>query len=143
MADTLSVTLTNQLIEIERLSGIVEEFAKRHELPLKAVFEINLSLDELLTNIISYAYEDTLLHPILVTLAVGNGSVTILLEDDGHPYNPFTAPAPDLTLPLQDRAIGGLGVHFVRNLMDAFEYRRERDRNIVALKKILEPTDTK
>lgn len=135
MADKLSVTLTNQLTEIERLAGMVEEFAERHGLPAKAVFEINLSLDELLTNIISYAYEDTLSHPILVTVAVEDRDVAITLEDDGRAYNPFTAPAPDLNLPLQDRAIGGLGVHFVRNLMDAFEYRRERDRNIVFLKK--------
>ena len=135
MADKLSVTLTNQLTEIERLGGMVDEFAERHGLPTKAVFEINLSLDELLTNIISYAYGDNLSHHILVTVAVEDGDVAIALEDDGRPYNPFTAPAPDLNLPLQDRAIGGLGVHFVRNLMDAFEYRRERDRNIVLLKK--------
>ena len=135
MADKLSVTLTNQLTEIKRLGGMVDEFAEKHGLPAKAVFEINLSLDELLTNIISYAYEDNLSHHILVTVAMEDRDVAIALEDDGRPYNPFTAPAPDLNLPLQDRAIGGLGVHFVRNLLDAFEYRREQDRNIVLLKK--------
>ena len=135
MADTLSVTLTNKLTEIERLGGMVDEFATRHALPMKAVFEINLSLDELLTNIISYGYEDNLSHDILVTMAVEDGEVAIALEDDGRAYNPFTAPAPDLERPLEDRVVGGLGVHFVRNLMDAFEYRRVRDRNIVLLKK--------
>jgi anti-sigma regulatory factor (Ser/Thr protein kinase) len=114
---------------------MVDEFAERHALPTKMVFEINLSLDELLTNIISYGYENNLPREIVVTMAVEDGNVAIALEDDGRAYNPFTAPAPDLERPLEDRAIGGLGVHFVRNLMDAFEYRRERDRNIVLLKK--------
>jgi sigma-B regulation protein RsbU (phosphoserine phosphatase) len=135
MGDILSVTLTNQLAEIERLAGMVEEFAQRHGLPTKALFDINLSLDELLTNIMSYAYDDSRPHDILVTMAVEQGDVAIALEDDGRAHDPFTAPAPELDLALEDRAIGGLGVHFVRNLMDAFEYRREGNRNIVLLKK--------
>jgi anti-sigma regulatory factor (Ser/Thr protein kinase) len=138
MGEKLSVTLTNQLAEIERLAGTVEEFAQQQQLPTKAIFEINLSLDELLTNIMSYAYDDRQPHAILVTLAVEPGHVAIALEDDGRPYDPFTAPVPELDRPLEDRAIGGLGVHFVRNLMDAWEYRREGNRNIVLLKKLIQ-----
>jgi anti-sigma regulatory factor (Ser/Thr protein kinase) len=135
MADTLSVTVTNKLTEIERLGAMVEDFAERHALPRKAVFEINLSLDELLTNIMSYAYDDQLSHEIHVTIALEDGHVSIALEDDGRAYDPFTSPAPDLEGALEERAIGGLGVHFVRSLMDACEYRRDHNRNIVLLKK--------
>lgn len=135
MGDTLSVTLTNKPAEIERLGSMVEKFSEKHALPMKVVLDINQALDELLTNIISYAYEDNLPHDILVTMTVKDGDIKIALEDDGRAYDPFTTPTPNLELPLEDRAIGGLGVHFVRNLMDAFEYQREHDRNVVVLKK--------
>jgi len=135
MGDTLSVTLTNKPAEIERLGSMVEKFSEKHALPMNVVLDINHTLDELLTNTISYAYEDNLPHDILVTMTVEDGDIEIALEDDGRAYDPFTTPTPNLDLPLEDRAIGGLGVHFVRNLMDAFEYRREHDRNVVVLKK--------
>lgn len=133
--DRLSVTLTNQLTEIERLSAIVDEFGGRHGIPPKVLFEVNMSLDEVLTNIISYGYADALSHDIIVRLSCREGTVSVEVEDDGRAFNPLTAPEPDLTKPLEERPIGGLGVHLIKTMMDALEYRRERDRNILTFKK--------
>lgn len=135
MGESLSVTLKNQLTEIERLSAIVDEFGEQHDIPAKVLFALNVSLDEILTNVISYGYADGLSHDIIVRLACRDGTVEIEVEDGARAYNPLTTPEPDLTKPVEERPIGGLGVHLLRKMMDSIEYRRERDRNILTFRK--------
>ncbi|MGH7846312.1 MAG: ATP-binding protein, partial [Candidatus Binatia bacterium] len=62
------------------------------------------------------------------------GEVKAEVEDDGQPFNPLEAPEPDTTKPLNERTIGGLGIHFARKLVDGFEYKRQGDRNLMAMK---------
>lgn len=135
MAEGLSVTLTNKLTEIERLSAIVDEFGEQHDIPPKVLFALNVSLDEILTNVISYGYADSLPHDIIVRLSCRDGMVEVAVEDEARAYNPLTTPEPDLMKPVEERPIGGLGVHLIRKMMDAIEYRRERDRNILTFRK--------
>jgi anti-sigma regulatory factor (Ser/Thr protein kinase) len=61
--------------------------------------------------------------------------VTVTVEDDGVPFNPLEATEPDLDRPLEERSIGGLGIHLVKNLMDDVEYRREAGRNYLVMRK--------
>jgi anti-sigma regulatory factor (Ser/Thr protein kinase) len=135
VGESISVTLTNKLAEIERLSEIVARFGKRHDIPAKVLFALNVSLDEILTNVISYGYEDGDPHDIVVRLSFQDGEVTVEVEDDGRDYDPLNAPEPDLGKPLEERPIGGLGVHLVRTMMDRVDYRRERGKNILAIRK--------
>ena len=90
-----------------------------------------------MTNVIAYAYDDKADHRITLRLSLRTGELAAEVEDDGRPFNPLDAPPPDLTQPLEDRPIGGLGVHFLRTLMDGVEYRREQGRNRLVMKKNL------
>ena len=131
---TLSVQLKNNLSELQRLNQIVTEFAERHGLSSELVFRLNLVLEEIITNVISYGYEDRLEHEISVRLSWQDRSIKVEVEDDGRPFNPLEAPPPDMGKPLAERKVGGLGIHLVREMMDELEYRRENDKNLLILK---------
>ena len=88
-----------------------------------------------MTNIISHAYDDEDEHQIAIRVALDGEGVAVRVEDDGRAFNPLDVPRPDLGLDLAKRPIGGLGVHIVRSVMDALEYRRENDRNILIMRK--------
>ena len=95
---------------------------------------LNLSLDELITNIVSYGYRDSDEHEIRVTMTEQSGSLVVVLEDDGMAFDPFTdAPEPDLEAGVEERPIGGLGVYLVKTLMDEVAYERLDGRNRITL----------
>jgi anti-sigma regulatory factor (Ser/Thr protein kinase) len=98
--------------------------------------DVNLAVEEILTNIISYGYTDNREeHEIKVSVSVQPGEVRVDVEDDGQPFNPLEAPEPDTTKPLEERTAGGLGIHLVRQLMDDLDYKRQGDRNLLSIKK--------
>ena len=130
-----TVVVRNQLTELERVSHVVEAFGARHGLPAKVIFECNLALDEILTNVISYGYDDAQAHEIVVRLDTEGGAFTIEVEDDARPFNPLDAAAVDVDLPVEARAIGGLGIHLVRKVMDGLAYRREAGKNVLVMTK--------
>lgn len=135
MSEYLLISFKNQLTEIERLGQVVEDFAESHSLPPKLTFELNVALEEILTNVISYGYSDADEHDILLRLAYANGTVIAEVEDDGQPFNPLAAPPPDTNAPLEERRVGGLGIHLVRKLMDGVAYRREEEKNRLTMQK--------
>jgi serine/threonine-protein kinase RsbW len=94
-------------------------------------------LDEVVANIINHGYDDTAEHQIRVTLAFDGSELGIRVEDDGRAFDPLQAPPPDLDLPLEERPVGGLGIHIVRSVMDAVEYQRDGDRNVLIMKKAI------
>ncbi len=132
---TLQTTIRNRIGDLEGVRNLVSEFVRAGNLSEKIEFDINVVLDELLSNIIKYGYADDATHEIHITLAASDTATEITIEDDGKAFDPLTAPEPDLTLPLAARPIGGLGIHFVRKLMDEVVYRRRDDRNYMFLKK--------
>ena len=134
MSEAIAVELKNSLSEIERLKRIVDEFARRHQIEAQTLRNMDLALDEILTNIISYGYDEGGEHRIVIRLALEQGKWTVEVEDDGRPFNPLTAPAPDTKQLLEERPIGGLGIHLVRKNMDELEYRRQQDRNILIMR---------
>lgn len=127
------ITLKNDLIEIERLAGHVRDFGRENRLSEDLVWEIRLVLEEILTNIISYGYEDRADHVIRVVIVNAEQDITLRICDDARPFNPLEQPGPDLEIPMEDRKIGGLGIHLVRELMDEIEYRREDDGNLLVM----------
>lgn len=135
MREKLSFELKNNLSEIERLGQTVTEFGELYNLSSKIIFAVNLALEEVVTNIISYGYEDKNEHQINVCIFLEGNELTVEVQDDGRPFNPLEAPEPDTRKPLQDRQIGGLGIHLVRNLMDGLEYSREEGKNLLVMKK--------
>jgi anti-sigma regulatory factor (Ser/Thr protein kinase) len=118
-----------------RVAETVEKFCACHGVPANAVFQINLAIDELLTNTISYGFPDGEPHEIIVELAWQGEDIVIDLIDDGIAFNPLEAPEPDLDAPLEERKVGGLGVYFVKTMMSAVTYSRQDNRNRLHLRK--------
>ncbi len=131
---SLFALLRNDLAELQRLNQLVTDFAEHHGLPSELVFRVTLVLEEIITNVISYGYEDEMEHEISVRLSWEDPDMKIEVEDDGRPFNPLEAPPPDMVKPLAERPVGGLGIHLVREMMDKLEYRRENDKNLLVLK---------
>ena len=133
-AAALLLTLKNDLSELSRIAEEIESHGNTRGWPARWIVNLNLSLDELITNTVSYGYRDTDEHEIRVTLTEQDGTLVVVVEDDGVAFDPFTAaPAPDLEADVEERPIGGLGVYFVRTLMDEVAYERVDDRNRIML----------
>jgi len=134
----LQFTLKNRIAEIAALGERLGEFAAVHQLTPNVLHDLNLALEEAVTNIISHGYSDHREHEILVCIRVESGAVIAELKDDARPFNPLTAPEADATKPLDERTAGGLGIHLMRKLMDGIEYQRLEDGNLLIMKKNLE-----
>jgi anti-sigma regulatory factor (Ser/Thr protein kinase) len=131
----LRLHFRNDLGELPRAAKEVEQFGAERLLPRTVVSRINLALDEVLTNVISYAYEDDGTHEIEVHLEVEDEDVVVEVTDDGRPFDPLSVAAADIDLSLEERPIGGLGIHLVRRVMDHVEYRRDGDSNVLTMRK--------
>ena len=134
MAEAVVVELKNDLSEIARLARIVDDFARHHQIEAQTTRNMHLVLDEILTNIISYGYDNGGEHHIIARFNLERGHWTVAVEDDGKPFNPLDAPEPDTNQLLEERPIGGLGIHLVRKNVDELEYRRQKDKNILIMK---------
>ena len=139
METELTIALKNDLGELERVSTQLDAFGRQHGLSNAALFELHLALDELLTNVVSYGYADNAEHEIVVRLTIappdGGRCIEVTIEDDARPFNPLEALAPDVDAPVAERPIGGLGIYLVRRVMDDLEYRRERGKNVLVMRK--------
>lgn len=133
--DMLILELKNEISEIERMSQAVEEFGQDHNLPSQVLFDMNLALEEIVTNVISYGFVDDGEHHIVIRLSLHQGVLTAAVEDDGRPFNPLEAPISGTDAPLEKGPMGGFGIHLVRKAMDEIEYRRENNRNILVMSK--------
>lgn len=90
---------------------------------------LTLVLEELLTNVISYGYEDDEEHSLHVSLKVEDGVLTAIFDDDGKPFDPHNAVKPVMDGPLEERSVGGLGIHLILTIMDTLDYERVDGRN--------------
>ena len=135
---TFSFTLKNDISELKILCRQLESIGGALGLPQRFVFEINLALDELFTNIISYGFNDGSEHAIQVCIAADDSLLTITVEDDGIPFNPIARVEPRLPATIEDCTIGGLGIYLIKNLMDNVCYQRNQDKNVLTLKKRIE-----
>lgn len=116
---------------INGLSGI--------ETDKKLVNQIRLSCEEVLVNVISYAYQDAAGYvEIICEIPTNKGEIFIQFVDEGVPYNPLLNPDPDLDSPIEDRSIGGLGVYLYKTIMDKVTYERKDEKNILTFIKKLE-----
>ncbi len=132
---SILIRLPVDVREIERLNTLVRRFGELHEVPSRALYAVNLALDELVTNTILYGFEDAADQWFCVRVEVRGTELHGELVDEGRHFNPLEVPAPDLNAPLHEREVGGLGLHLVRSLMDRLDYRREETKNVLTLMK--------
>ncbi len=134
MSGEMRLAVDNELLEIGRLCAACTAFMEQSGFTPAGIYAANLVLEEMATNIVKYGYDDLARHKIQAVLRVDGDLATIVLEDDGHAFNPLAAPPPDIGQPLAKRPIGGLGIHLARRMADSMQYRRDNGRNILTIK---------
>lgn len=120
--------------QLARLGQEVAGFLEEQAVPPRAAYAIQLVLEELITNIIDYAYDDAKTHEIGVRVALEAGHGVVEIEDDGRPFDPLGVPEADIRRPLEDRPIGGLGLHLVRQMVENMDYHRVGGKNRVEVR---------
>jgi serine/threonine-protein kinase RsbW len=123
--------------EVARVNAAFAEFADAHALPASVRRSVSVALEELLNNTIAYGFAGREGGEVAVDVELRTDRLSVTLTDDGRPFDPFGMAAPDTTRSLEERQIGGLGIHLVRRMMDEVSYQRRADRNVVVLAKLL------
>jgi len=133
----LSFQLTGRF-EQRQLREILDNFSQLNHLPPKIAFVLQLSLEELITNCIKYS-ADAGTHPVIeINLRSEPGLLLVEMVDDSAPFNLLDAGIPNVNVSIQDREVGGLGIHLLRSLMDEIQYERNGHKNCIRLKKYFE-----
>jgi len=134
----LSVVMHNDLKDIETVMAAFEDFAEQHDIPSAVTMRFNVVFDELLNNIVSYGFVDGSDQEIDIKIELLGSRLAVIIVDDGIPFNPLSKETPDISVSIEDREIGGLGIHIVRNLVDEVSYQRRIDKNILTMVKRLD-----
>ncbi len=135
--DRMEARIGNRREDMPVIVAMVERFGAEHKLPSADIHELHVVLDEVLSNIIGYAYGEGERGEILVRMTYRPDEVLVDIEDTGTAFDPLQVSQPDLTTPLKDRKIGGVGVHFIKSLMDEVAYARLGGINRLRLRKKL------
>ena len=131
----VKITVKNRIEDLLRVNSVFESFATQHEIGGRLRYHLLVSIEEILTNIIKYGFDEEGVHPIHITFRHINEKVEMEFEDRGREFNPLEISEPDLDTPIENRQLGGLGIHLVKKMIDEAKYRREGDRNILMLRK--------
>lgn len=132
------ITCPASITSVEQITEAVDSLLDSVDCPFKARTQVDVALDEILSNIAKFAYpgeEGDMTVSAFIThepLAIN-----ITIADEGEPFNPLMAPEPDTTLPLEKRKVGGLGIMLVRKMMDSVSYERDGDFNLFTIRKEL------
>ncbi|MEI6577318.1 MAG: ATP-binding protein [Bacteroidota bacterium] len=133
----ISIDLKNSIDQLEKLELSLEQLGEEWELPLKTIMNLNVVLEEVFSNIVFYGYEDENEHLIKINIEKTGDDLYVQITDDAKAFDPLNASEPDLDLKVEDRQIGGLGIHFVKTLMDEVSYERKDGKNVLSLVKKL------
>jgi serine/threonine-protein kinase RsbW len=133
----VKLRIINERVELSRVKDAVDRFAAAHGLPLTVLADLQVSLDEVLSNVMAYSYADGGTHEIAIELLIADGVLHAVIEDDGAPFDPLSVPLADFEPDLSKRAVGGLGIRFIRALNDEVCYERVENRNRLTLRRNL------
>ena len=132
------LVLINEIAEINKLAIFVEELGEELNLAPDLVFNLNLVLEEAVSNVILYAYPKEEHQEIVLTAKMTNKNLIFVLTDSGKEFDPTQAPDADVTLSAEERQIGGLGIFLIRQIMNEVEYQRIEGKNVLTLGKQIE-----
>jgi len=127
--------LANKADELSLLSAKVETLAELWDFPDSLTMNLNLVLEEAISNIIFYAFNDDSEQKIYLTLEYEEATLSIRITDTGKAFDPTGQIPPDITLSAEERPIGGLGIFLINKLMDSVVYSRNDNMNVLTLKK--------
>ena len=128
-----SITLTNDVQEVPRLNVFVDEVCKDMGCDMETTMRMNLAIEEAVVNVIDYAYPSGTVGSIDIKVTIYDNHMEFVISDSGTPFDPTKKEDVDISLPVEERRIGGLGIHLVRQLMDKINYERKDGRNILTL----------
>jgi serine/threonine-protein kinase RsbW len=129
MHEMIRLTLPNDLAELARVNESARSFLEQRGVGPEMMYVTHLALEEILSNVIRYGYDDRERHEISVCLRAGDGTIELQVVDDGREFDPLSAPPVDVAAPLEERRVGGLGIHLLRTLTSEILYRRADGRN--------------
>lgn len=138
MPNQLALELMADMAELERLNDAIESFGETNHWSPKSLFQVKLTLEEVVTNTLSYGFNGQQGQRILLRLIQEDQHLTIEVADNGVAFDPLQKPPPDLGASLEDREVGGLGVYLVRQMMDSVTYRRNGEWNQLRMTKSIQ-----
>jgi len=126
--------LTAELVNLEKLINYIKEFAGDNGFDSTAIQQIELAIEELLVNIIHYAYPEGKAGDIEVSCECNdNKNLIIVISDYGSHFDLSETDTPDIDAPVEDRKVGGLGVFLAQQMLDSIVYKRVDDKNVLTL----------
>ena len=134
---SIELTLRNNPADISVVRSALDRFGAEERIPGKVLIEMQVVLDEIVSNVIKYAWPEGGSHEFLVRLTIDETTVGVEVVDDGQAYDPRDAPVPAPVSSGRRRRPGGLGVHLIKQLVDSLEYERVDEHNRVSLRKRL------
>lgn len=123
---------TSDAAQILNILSFIAECAEQSPLSERQRLSLQLAAEEMAVNISSYSYQDGI-GKIEVSVCIENGEFIVMFTDEGIEFNPFDAKKPDLSIPISERPVGGLGLMLSASVMDRIEYRRCGGKNINTL----------
>lgn len=129
------LVIKNEIGELERLAIFVDEVAEDLSLDMETAMNLNLALEEVVSNVILYAYPKKMGENITILATSDDSNLVFTITDKGEEFDPTKVEEADITLSAEDREIGGLGIFIVKNIMNEVTYQRLDGKNILTLKK--------
>lgn len=131
------IAIKNEISEISRLAEFIEQIGEQLELKPSLVMNLNIVLEEAVSNIILYAYPQKMDELITIMVEKTDNMLIFTITDKGVGFDPTVVPEADITLSAQERPIGGLGIYLIKKIMNEVEYQRIDGKNVFTLKKTL------
>lgn len=132
------LVIENDLSEISKLATFIGELSEELDLTPELNFNLNLVLEEAVSNVILYAYGEEKHKEISLMAKISDGNLVFVLTDSGKEFDPTKVPDADITLSAEEREIGGLGIYLIRQIMNKVEYQRIDKRNVLTMRKQLD-----
>ena len=133
-----SISLTNNVEEVPLLAEFIDGVCEEAGIDMGTAMSLNLAMEEAVVNVMSYAYPTNTVGEIVIAANYCNQQLRFIVIDSGKPFDPTSMDEIDTTLPVEDRDIGGLGIHLVRQIMDSINYERINGKNVLTLTKKIE-----
>ena len=132
------LVIKNDISEISKLATFIGELSEELNFTPELNFNLNLVLEEAVSNVILYAYGKEVQKEITLLANMSNNNLIFVLTDSGKEFDPTKVPDADVTLSAEEREIGGLGIFLIRQIMDMVEYQRIDGKNVLTMRKQLD-----
>jgi len=138
MSQRYQITRAAELDQLSDFREFIVDCCARHNVPRETVFELKLAVDEACTNIIEHGYKGMDPGSIILSFRIEPDRILVSITDFGHVFEPADAPKPDVTAPLENRQIGGLGLFLIYQTMDKIDYQSAEDGNVLTFTKYID-----